>query len=416
MEPIWLWALCGLLVPLAIHLLSRREGRIIPIGSLRYLRESPTAKYKHFRLNESALLFLRCLLLMLMVFLLAHARSSWFSRPPQKWVVLEEGVTRSPQIRAMIESLEQQGFEIRLMATGFPLASEGTFREPIDNYWSAVGKLASQPLDSVVVISFSYQRNFKGERISMPPNMKWVITDGEEEEFIAETILADNDTVWVRAGKSSPFITTFETRKAPPLYLPDSVPVNSPADISISIVSAQDFAYDKKILLAALKAIQSITPHKIRIATKNANQVSDSSEQVIFWLSNEIPSVREGAVTIAYRDCIRKNLPLLIPSAEAVHDCRGLQGLSWVITRRLNEETALKENFTLQLARLILPANANHEYDQRVLPESMMWADENENESQSADQKHKGKMDFLLTVLLLLTLVAERTLAFKRNQ
>lgn len=416
LQPIWLWALCGLLVPLGIHLLSRKAGKTIPIGSLRFLRESPTAKFKRFRFNEIALLFLRCLLLILMTFLLARAGSTWFQPPLQKWVVLEQGVTRSLQIGPVIESLENQGFEIRLMASGFPLASNGTFDEPIDDYWSVVSRLVSHSLDSIVVISFNYQRKFKGERIAMPPNMKWLVTDEAEKKLVAQAVLADNDSVWVREGKSSARVTTFETSKAPALSLPDSLPVSPPGEISILIVSAPDFAYDEKILVAALKAIQSITPHRIRITKKNINQAVDSAQHAIFWLANDAPHSASAPVTIAYRNCKHESLPLLMPAVEAVNECGEFRNVRWVITKRLNEETALKENLTLRLAGLILPAKAVDEYDQRVLPESMMWASGKTNQSESVDQKQKGNMDFLITTLLLLTLIAERTLAFKRNQ
>ena len=61
-QPIFLWALAGLSVPIAIHLLSKKEGKVIRLGSLRHVREKSTQQFKSIRLNEWLLLALRCLI------------------------------------------------------------------------------------------------------------------------------------------------------------------------------------------------------------------------------------------------------------------------------------------------------------------------------------------------------------------
>ena len=69
-NPIWLWGLTGLLIPIGIHLLSRKQGKIIKFGSLRHLEESQTKQSINVRLNEVPLLILRCALIFLIVILL----------------------------------------------------------------------------------------------------------------------------------------------------------------------------------------------------------------------------------------------------------------------------------------------------------------------------------------------------------
>ena len=46
-NPIWLWGLTGLMIPVGIHLLSRREGKIIKIGSIRHLDETNSKQNFH---------------------------------------------------------------------------------------------------------------------------------------------------------------------------------------------------------------------------------------------------------------------------------------------------------------------------------------------------------------------------------
>jgi hypothetical protein len=45
-QPIFLWALTALAVPIGIHLLSRKEGKVVKMGSLRHLRETSTQQFK----------------------------------------------------------------------------------------------------------------------------------------------------------------------------------------------------------------------------------------------------------------------------------------------------------------------------------------------------------------------------------
>ncbi|MBP9924506.1 MAG: BatA domain-containing protein, partial [Cyclobacteriaceae bacterium] len=70
-QPIFLWALTALAIPIGIHLLSRKEGKVVKMGSLRHLRETSTQQFKGIKLNELLLLALRCLLIILFVGLLA---------------------------------------------------------------------------------------------------------------------------------------------------------------------------------------------------------------------------------------------------------------------------------------------------------------------------------------------------------
>jgi hypothetical protein len=38
LNPLYLWALLGLAIPVAIHLWSRKEGRTIKVGSIKFLK------------------------------------------------------------------------------------------------------------------------------------------------------------------------------------------------------------------------------------------------------------------------------------------------------------------------------------------------------------------------------------------
>jgi hypothetical protein len=91
-NPIWLWGLTGLLIPIGIHLLSRKEGKIIRFGSLRHLEESQTKQSISIRLNEVTLLILRCILIFLIVILLCGLSVDLFRSQKNQWLILEDGL------------------------------------------------------------------------------------------------------------------------------------------------------------------------------------------------------------------------------------------------------------------------------------------------------------------------------------
>jgi hypothetical protein len=415
-NPIWLWALGGLLIPIGIHLFSRREGKVIPMGSLRYLRETPAARYKNIRLNEIILLLLRCFLVTLLVLLLAGPETSWFPAQDQKWLIVERGIENSEDLKPLIGNLEKEGFQLRSLARDFPLPQDEKHAQPFDSYWSAATHLTSLDLDSAVVISYNYLRNFKGERIATPSHIKWLSYPAEGKEFIAKTFSIAPDSIWIRKGTTSPFVTRFET-VSPSSFSPgDSLPVTQPEALEITLFTGEDFAYDEKILMASLKAVQSITPHKLRITSKTREEANSSHRGITIWLAEQLPSAGHGNMTIAYRPCHGEGLPLLLASARALPGCLPPKSVSWILTKRLSEDIVLREHLTLQLARLILPSPEDEGLDQRVLPEPMMWSSLKNQEAQRTVKEEGGSRDVFLMTLFILLLLAERAVAYNRNQ
>src|SRR3990170_3855302 len=136
LNPIWLWGLTGILIPIGIHLLSRKEGRTIKIGSVRHLEDSRTKQFKSLRLNEILLLALRCLLIITLVFLLSGLHLKEIEKKGLRWVLIEKGLEHEPEFSSLIDSLQRNGFDMKILAPGFPdLKDSIQNAEPI-NYWN----------------------------------------------------------------------------------------------------------------------------------------------------------------------------------------------------------------------------------------------------------------------------------------
>lgn len=413
---IWLWALTGVLLPLGIHLLSRKDGQIIKFGSIRFLQASPAAKFRRLKLNEVALLLLRCFLLILAVFIIAGFQSDAIKKH-EKWVVLEDGIQDSPKIQSFLEKLRDQDFDIRLMARGFPSVETSGPHKLIQDYWTAVSELATAPADSIVVISYNYQRKFLGPRVPLPGHISWIGHDVEEKEFQVQKVLMDNDSLWLRKGYTSSTITHFETELINAGNPTDTLPRSRRQQLRIRIIKEADYDYDHRVLLASLEAIQTITPHVLEVVTTHPGELNDSSSGFTFWLADEIPvDLPERSMNIAIRACDGKNIPLIMPPAEAGMHCKKTGKETWVITKRLNEDIALKENLAIQLARIILTPITTQTEDRRTLPERMMWSSSTLNEPGAVNRKNENETNPVLMILLVLAFAGERLLAYKRNQ
>jgi hypothetical protein len=134
LNPIALWGLSALAIPILIHLWSKNKTKEIAFGSIRFLRESSTLQSKKIQISEIPLLLLRLLILILLVLLLAKwvnyqevektkalmlgtgvdmpqtyindeipvFRTSEFGENSNRWLLLEELSSKHPEIDSLI--------------------------------------------------------------------------------------------------------------------------------------------------------------------------------------------------------------------------------------------------------------------------------------------------------------------------
>src|SRR5690349_19974678 len=160
-NPIALAALAGILVPLAIHLLSRKEGKLIRIGSLRHLEETSTRQFKSIKLNEMVLLILRSLLIVWLSLLLC---SIYLAAPSSGsgWLLVEKGLYSDPGVQQLSDILKRQQYEVRSLSDGFPLI-EDSITGQANNYFKLLHDLKNNKSHgNVVIVSGSRIAAFKG--------------------------------------------------------------------------------------------------------------------------------------------------------------------------------------------------------------------------------------------------------------
>jgi hypothetical protein len=415
LNPIWLWGLTGLLIPIGIHLLSRKEGRTIKIGSVRHLEDSTTRQFKSIRLNEYLLLALRCLLITLLVFLLSDF-VFYSINENKKWLLIEKGLEHDDKLAVLIDTLQKSGFKIRSLAEGFPHMDDSVNSKEKTDYWLLVQDLQTKGVDQAVVLSYSYVKGFKGRRIPLPENIQWISKSSEAIEFTLSTIQISEDSVAVKVGETNANQTRFReirsTMSAQQNTFASSLENIPQSDtISIAIVYDPTFTYDKDIITAAFHAIDKSIISVVTMKDYPTSEFSvNNKSDWIIWLSEKAADGLIGNVIHYQHTSIDENL--FEPEMNSTRDN------FWILTKRLNEEIALRENLSVQLA-LILTQNDEHErkvndFDRRMLSELLLW-------SESAASTYKAttstaSSEKIMAIVFLIVLLLERWLSFKRNQ
>jgi hypothetical protein len=414
-NPIWLWGLTGLLIPIGIHLLSRKEGKIIRFGSLRHLEESQTKQSISIRLNEVTLLILRCILIFLIVILLCGLSVDLFRSQKNQWLILEDGLQSDDSMKSLVDSLKQQGFEIKSMKKGFPDVSDQT-AESFTSYWEMMDRLPVESLDKVIIVSYGLATKFRGKRVSLPKNVTWITKEPKQKEFALSGIKFSNDSVLVREGKTSAMQTSFtnQTKQFGQLVDDSSKIIPLPPDtLRVMICADPDFKYDEKIILASLRTIEKTIPIVIKTSSvvPAENKPSDNNDWVI-WLSQKDPGVMNTSTLLFSED--RSNSSTLLKKVKTNGHTQ------WQITKHLNEENALKEQLTLKLCHILLEqdllqARADS-LDRTIQPEELLWSRDTSNlSSASMRPLPDNRIDQYLLVAIMFLLVIERLIASKRN-
>jgi hypothetical protein len=399
-QPIFLWALAGLSVPLAIHLLSRKEGKVIKMGSLRHLQETSTQQFKGIKLNEFLLLALRSLLVILFVFLISGLH--WPDKN-KKWMVIEKGVEENPLAKKLLDSLKSQGFEWHWLQEGFPKESE-LRKDETFNYWNAIAQLQRQELSQAIVLSHSYMERSKGLRVAIGENIRWITFPAKENDFIAEAI-KHQGKILIRKGNSKTEKTNFETIVSSN-SLPDSISVKQAPSISITIARDKKYEQEKLIIKASLMAITNVLPIDLIVEETPTDQTAPSTDWVI-WLSDKELKTNDSTNYILYKPQLKEN------SVEQIAKNK------WSINSRLNMEHARESNLTLKLASLLVDEkekwNKISNHDRRSITDQVLLSGTTSANLQESDGELSVFNPWLL-ILFLLILLIERLVSYRRNQ
>lgn len=290
--PIGFLALTGLLIPVLIHLWNTKKGKMLKIGSIALLSGNATVSSRSFKLTDLFLFVLRCLILILIAFLLAqpYLKKKNTNNKNKGWILIDNSnvATIYNMHHSSIDSLLNLGFELHDFNLGFNQFSLKDSASRVEtkaklSYNSLLSQLNIQMPSGYVAYLFADRRlsNFDGDLPKLNFNLIWKEVQNQDTIKTWSTTFLNK----VYEGKSSPRATSYTANQA------QSLP-------TIKVAIYDPGGIDSKYIKAALNAISDFTKRKIEIE-KSYNKVD-----IVFWLSEKpinVVKLKNGARLFSYQ-------------------------------------------------------------------------------------------------------------------
>ena len=200
LNPTYLWALLGLVLPIAIHLWSRKKVRVIKVGSTKFLESFAPKQTSSVKLNELWLLILRMLSITLLAFLMAQPQLKRKGQHTAITYLIEPTLLTDSRFESLIDSLPKSS--IRLLKSGFPEFERDDMdeiKEEIPRYWQLAREMENIATDSIVVFTTALQSGIKGMRPEIKANVQWVALAAKESaEGVIEACLNEEEVTLLK--------------------------------------------------------------------------------------------------------------------------------------------------------------------------------------------------------------------------
>ncbi|MBG6234422.1 hypothetical protein IWX76_000977 [Pedobacter sp. CAN_A7] len=279
--PIGLLAAAGLLVPLLIHLWKLNQGRVLKIGNIALLGVSSRKSSKSFKLTDWLLFLLRCLLILLLAFLIAKpVMTKDFKKGDQKgWILLDK--TDLPLVykenKLTIDSLLTTGYELHDFNVGFEqLSLKDTLTQnpgiPAVHLHTALLKQLNStlPANYRVYLYSDRRLNQLGEELP------------QRSYDLHHQVIKRSDTLSQWTTKA--YGKTFEAQSSPASTLYKAI-ASDTGNITILIYEL-GYPQDKKYLSAAIEAIAGFTERKILLRPWSKTNFEQLQPDLVFWLAD----------------------------------------------------------------------------------------------------------------------------------
>ncbi|EAR17125.1 BatA domain-containing protein [Robiginitalea biformata] len=427
--PIFLWTLLGALIPLGIHLWSKREAKTIKIGSVELLRESDSRQSQSLRLSEKRLLALRMLLIATLAFLLAGPQWESRARNQPLAYVVEPSLLNRGSLNAFLDSAasDHPVYLLRKGLTEWGEPHTVPSGNPPPNYWQLVPELDSLGADSIVVFTAAYVQGLRSRRPESSGPIHWVVLDGEPARDTPVLARKIHEGYSILTAQGDPSYTAFRWREADPeavrrIAYPgrDSLQLGSgpskgklplfDADtLEVAVYHTDSLESEQLYLRASLTALSGYIGQPIRVqgGVGEPDSIPSRTDLLVWLLPDPAP---EGAwKTLAYRDS-----PMAGQLIEQ-GDCPSC----FTLTSRLTAGNMVSGYFGEQLLSLLDPGkpwgDLPDRYDYRQL-EAGELAPRRLPMDQDRERVHRAGAEPWLWALLLLLLVTERLFAKYRSQ
>lgn len=353
-NPSYLWALLGLLVPLAIHLWSKKEAKTIKIGSIQLLDESNSRQSSSIQLNEWLLLLLRMFIIALIVLLMEGPQ--WRTKGNQKQItyIVEASIANEASISSVLDSLQEDS-PVFLLKNGFPeWEDDADYQSDKEqpNYWQLVQKMDSLRSDSIVVFTKALVKGVKSMRPNTQKKIHWVVMELEETQD--RPLLAFNRESGVE------LITTSSNGRTTKIYKkvldegfnisndslrllseePQTVPLKTLDTLQINLYVEEGFEREGKYIEASFSALSTFLKREIVIHKED--EPTNNQADLNIWLHNEPKNDSEGKWLVYQENPLAKQLIASGPRENLFY-----------LTSRLNPKNTVDQHLPEQLLAIL---------------------------------------------------------------
>ncbi|WP_228238535.1 BatA domain-containing protein [Allomuricauda sp. M10] len=354
-HPTYLWALLGFLVPLVIHLWSKKEAKTIKIGSVQLLDESNSRQSSSIQLNEWLLLLLRMLILALVVLLMAGPQ--WRIKPNKKQItyLVEPSLAHHSSLMGLLDSLGETS-RVLLLKQGFPeweLDMKLPPESMVPPYWQLVQRMDSLASDSIVVFTKAYVEGVKSMRPKTHKKIHWVVMESDtlfEKPFLAYqrekeveliSLQGNGQTTYFKKQRlSDGFSIEGDSLRLKEEGNTQTLPIMDLNTVYVNIIADAEFETERQYLEASFRALSKFLDRKIQVKIVDADNSDEASLNI--WLRKEKWEPKQGKWLIFNEDILSNKL---IKESD--------QSNVYWLTSKLNTENTTEQHFTEQLLRLL---------------------------------------------------------------
>jgi hypothetical protein len=274
LQPIWLAAMAGIVLPVVIHFWNDRRGKVLRIGSISFLEGASQRMAWSRRIADWWLLLLRCLLMMALALLLAGPY--WVKDSGKKgWVLADAGAMNV--YGAGIDSLVKAGWEKRDLDS--------------INYWN--GFRAEDRVAPVgvpfAVFSSGLASRYMGPRPVTNRGVRWDVYAPKD------SMMRWTEKAWSVSADSARVMTGVAGTTGSVFHYETAAMKADTGRLDLTIYTDGFYKQDGLYLEAALRAVQEFTHRRMRVmVTGNVTE----GRGWLFWLSAKpLPAVK-GFTTI----------------------------------------------------------------------------------------------------------------------
>jgi hypothetical protein len=334
--PIWLTAIAGIIVPIAIHLWNVRQGKILEVGTTRFMEQSQKKRASNLRISEWLLLLLRCLTILLFAMVMAGPIWNKSADADEKgWLLIPPNEMKEAYLQksGVIDSLLKNGYRLHAFEAGFSSMNlSDSVKNNIDtdlqstnsNYWMLASELAASTPSGleIAIISSNQLRYFKGRKPTINRQLNWVLFNDttSTKTTITNAWQTSKDSIGVlianASSKSIEFGTHFislrnilekeftfkETKGRQTISYKNQQPILIDTNTLRINIYTDRYITDASYVTASMQAIKEFTKRKIRFEVFKTMEVIPQESDLLFWLSDlPVPTKFPGTI-VSYKN------------------------------------------------------------------------------------------------------------------